>query len=862
MNLITDAIQTCASGILVIDTKGTIVETNDTTTEMFGYTREQLLGQPIEVLIPIELRNKHRHHIHSFFDSPKTALMGRGRLLEGARKDGTAFGIDIRISSFEKDNVRYGVANIIDLSEEFTMSGLLSATQTIAKIGSWRVDLSTNKAIWSKMVYDIHEIDENVEITVEEGINFYVEEHRPIITACVNRCIEVHQPWDVELKILTASGKEKWVHAIGMPIVNKENVVIALEGTFRDIHENKLDRIERENALRKLKRTEQLANMGHWEWTISPEKIEWSEGLYSLWELDPSSPPPSLKDHSKYIHPEDQERFFSTLDDSIIKGKPYTVDFRMETASGTKHIHAEGTPQFHQDGTLVAFFGTAQDVSEITKTQLKTNLLNTRLTLALDAAKTGVWELDLLTDELSWDDRMLSLYGVSKEQFSGAYDAWTNGLHPDDREASETQVERARAGESNFDTSFRVIWPDGSVHHIRALAVVLTDQSGLAIKMVGVNWDITQEIEQRDLLEASNERYELMAQGSSVGIWDWPDVSQDSEYWSEKFYELLNYKNNEIESSLENFGKLLHPDDTEETFKAIDEHFTSNVPFDLDYRLRTKSGNYRWFKGTGQVSKNEDGKPLRMVGSIQDIHDRVTAATNLSKLNEELMQFSYRTSHDLRAPLTTSKRLAEFIEKDINSGNTQEALINAAKIAQQMERLELLVGDMLDLARAELRTESDEEIDFKELEESIRDRLAWMIEESDCSVAFDISLQEPVVGEKSRYTQIIENLVSNGIKYRNTENERMFVDIKVFDDNDNIHIEIQDNGIGIPKTNQGETFKMFKRFHPAVSTGSGLGLSIVRKHLDILGGAVELDSSPVGTLFKLSIPKKAEATHA
>lgn len=862
MSLLADAIQSGASAILVIDTKGIVIETNDTTSAMFGYTKEELIGDSIAKLMPLEFQNKHRHHLHTYFTDPSTALMGRGRVLEGIRKGGRSFSIDIRISSFERDGEVFGVANIIDLSQEFTMSRLLAATQKIAKIGSWRVVLSSNKAVWSKMVYDIHELDEDVEISVEDGINFYVEEHRPIIAACVSKCIEEREPWDIELKILTTTGKEKWVHAIGMAIVDRQNNVIGLEGTFRDIHENKLNRIERENALRKLKRTEQLAKMGHWEWTLSPETIEWSDGLYALWELDPELPPPSLKDHSKYIHPEDQERFFTTLDDAIVKGKPYVVDFRMETASGTKHVRGEGTPQFNDDGTLVAFFGTAQDVTDIKKTQLKTNLLNTRLTLALDAAKTGVWELDLLTDELSWDERMFSLYGVSKEEFSGAYDAWVNGLHPDDKDAAHTQAEKARMGEAAFDTSFRVVWPNGTIRHIRALAIVLTNQSGLATKMVGVNWDITKEIEQRNLLEASNERYALMTQGSSVGIWDWPDVQKDDEYWSEKFFELLQYKNDEIKASLENFNELLHPDDKEETFAAIERHFTTDEPFDLDYRLRTKSGKYRWFKGTGQVSKDENGLPLRMVGSIQDIHDRVTAANSLAKLNEELMQFSYRTSHDLRAPLTTSKRLAQYIEKDISDGNIEEAISNAGKIAKQMERLELLVGDMLELARAELRTESDEVIDFGILETGIRDRLTWMIEETGCMLSFNVCLTEPVIGEISRYSQIIENLVSNGIKYRNPEAERMFVDVEILDDADNLYIKIQDNGIGIPEPNQKETFKMFKRFHPSISSGSGLGLSIVRKHLDILGGDVEMESSPQGTLFTLIIPKEEEPSHA
>ncbi|MFK7863106.1 MAG: PAS domain-containing protein [Pseudohongiellaceae bacterium] len=855
MSLLEDAIESCDSAILIVDSEGYLVEFTDTTDAMFGYTKEELIGSSIDKLIAVDLHQKHRAYVSNYFNNPTTRIMGSGRVVEGIRKDGSQFSADIRISSFTREEAVYGVANIIDLSASTTMNRLLTTTQAVARIGSWRVDLSSNQAIWSKMVYEIHEVDENVQISVDEGINFYVEEHRPIISACVENCIEKREPWDIELKILTSSGRENWVHAIGVPVINSENIVVGLEGTFRDIHEEKLTRIERETALKKLKRTEQLSKMGHWEWRIEPEKVEWSEGLYELWELDSNCPPPSIEEHGKYIHPEDQEQFFSTLEESIANGEPYSVDFRLETSKGTKYVHVEGSPQFDHEGNLVAFFGTAQDVSDTRKTQLLADSFNTRLTLALNAAKTGVWELDLISDELTWDEQMFTLYGIGEDSFSGAYDAWVNGLHPEDIPRTTQEIEDAKSGKAAFNTRFRVLWPNGNIRHIRALAQVVREPSGLPVSMVGVNWDITEEIERDELLKQSNEGYALMTQGASVGIWDWPNVHKNKENWSDKFYELLGYKRSELEASRENFGKLLHPEDSERTFAAMDEHFGGDAPFDLDYRLKTKTGEYRWFRGTGQVSRDENGKPARMVGSIQDIHDRVIAAANLSKLNEELIQFSYRTSHDLRAPLTTSKRLAEYIAQDIKNGDHDEAVANAEKIVKQMTRLESLVGDILELAKAELRSDDDTVIDFTKLEREVADRLSWMLEESQCELVFDIDTKMVVLGQHSRYSQIVENLISNGIKYRNQKTEHMYVKVRMFSDSDNVRIDIQDNGIGIPQRNQKDLFKMFKRFHPKVSNGSGLGLSIVKKHLDIMGGNIEVESSEKGTNFSITVPK-------
>ena len=120
----------------------------------------------------------------------------------------------------------------------------------------------------------------------------------------------------------------------------------------------------------------------------------------------------------------------------------------------------------------------------------------------------------------------------------------------------------------------------------------------------------------------AEERLKLTVAGSNDGMWDWPDVNRDEEWWSPRWYELLGYENGEVEASLSNFKAFLHPDDLEGTAESIRAHFEEHAPFDTEYRLRTKSGEYRWFRGRGQALWDQDGRPVRMSGSIQDITDR------------------------------------------------------------------------------------------------------------------------------------------------------------------------------------------------------------------------------------------------
>jgi signal transduction histidine kinase len=117
--------------------------------------------------------------------------------------------------------------------------------------------------------------------------------------------------------------------------------------------------------------------------------------------------------------------------------------------------------------------------------------ISARLTLATRAGGVGVWDYDVVNNILLWDDQMYGLYGINEKIFGGAFEAWQAGLHPDDRELSDAEVQMAIRGDKEFDTEFRVVWPDGTIRNIKALAVVQRDDSGNALRMIGTNWDIT-----------------------------------------------------------------------------------------------------------------------------------------------------------------------------------------------------------------------------------------------------------------------------------------------------------------------------------------------------------------------------------
>lgn len=222
----------------------------------------------------------------------------------------------------------------------------------------------------------------------------------------------------------------------------------------------------------------------------------------------------------------------------------------------------------------------------------------------------------------------------------------------------------------------------------------------------------------------------------------------------------------------------------------------------------------------------------------------------------ELTQFAYRTSHDLKAPLTTIKGLSNYIEMDLEEKDYEEVQLNNKKIYKQASKLEKLVVDILNLAQADKASLENEQISIKKEIESIKEKNQIYIKEKGVDISLTQNQDFTLLSEKTRVVQILENLVMNAVKYSDSSKKDRYVKIGVIEKNDQWVIEVKDNGLGFPADKVSEVFNVFQRYHPHAAEGSGLGLAIIKRHVDQLEGEISLASSPEGSTFTFSIPKK------
>jgi PAS domain S-box-containing protein len=234
----------------------------------------------------------------------------------------------------------------------------------------------------------------------------------------------------------------------------------------------------------------------------------------------------------------------------------------------------------------------------------------------------GSWEYDIGGDILIWDDETIRIFGITREAFGGNGAAFFALVHPDDREALKAMQAKALASNGIMEMEYRILRPDGTIRLVYDRGQVTRHEDGKPAQSIGMIMDVTEQRKTLEDLRESKERYDVAVLGSASGLWDW-NLLTNEVFYAPRFKELLGYEEDEFPSVLASFEQHLHPDDRTEINLAFKLHLKDRVPFNVEYRLQTKSGEYRWFNARAQALWDAEGKAYRMAGSIVDISERV-----------------------------------------------------------------------------------------------------------------------------------------------------------------------------------------------------------------------------------------------
>ncbi|UZR98107.1 sensor histidine kinase [Chondrinema litorale] len=254
-----------------------------------------------------------------------------------------------------------------------------------------------------------------------------------------------------------------------------------------------------------------------------------------------------------------------------------------------------------------------------------------------------------------------------------------------------------------------------------------------------------------------------------------------------------------------------------------------------------------------QAQSEELEESYKEISKInENLEVKVEARTaDLKKSNQELDNFVYRVSHDIRAPLSSVMGLVKLMEIEVDPIKLKEYL---QMTDTSIRKLDGFVRDILDYSRNSRVAVKVEEIDFAHIIANTLEDLQYMQNAAKLEVIKEYEFEEQFYNDSSRINTIFRNLLSNAIKYQNPKKENPFLLIKVVVKNSMANIEIKDNGIGISEEYLEKVFEMFFRASE-ISVGSGIGLYIVKEAIDKLGGKISLESEfNKGTTFSLTLP--------
>lgn len=496
-------------------------------------------------------------------------------------------------------------------------------------------------------------------------------------------------------------------------------------------------------------------------------------------------------------------------------------------------------------------------------------------------ARLGVWEYDIVRDQVVWSPQLYELFGIPEGTHID-YATYMSGIHPDDRPVLAEYVRGALEQQRGYAVQHRVIRPDGEERVVLGIGEVVRDGQGRPLKLVGTAQDITEraQAEQRAFELArekfSRERAETERERLKRVFEQLPAVITVTR-GPDHVFEVTNARHRAL------VGRDVTGLSAREAFAAaedaaflerLDRVYSTGESIEAREVETTDASTLqtRNFNALYQPLIGADGAIEGVLSFAFDVTDVVHATRALDRalvtiaddrrrleiINRELDQFAYVASHDLKAPLRGVANLAQWIEEDLQDSLREGTREMLALMRSRMHRMEALIDGLLQFSRAGRTRQKPERVDVGALVADVIELLSPP-ETTAIMVASDLPT---LTTEKLALQQVFLNLISNAVKYTQRPDAQITVDVDENGDGDEYVFSVSDNGPGIPAEYHEKIWGIFQTLQPRDQIeGTGIGLALVKKIIESRGGVVWVTSAEgEGATFSFTWPKQTPAS--
>ena len=548
------------------------------------------------------------------------------------------------------------------------------------------------------------------------------------------------------------------------------------------------------------------------------------------------------------------------------------------------HFRADAAPLFNRKGQRCGAIEVIRNITEQKQVAQALQDSQERLLTAQRVARVGFLDWDLKTNQIFLSDETCELTGYRPEGQVATPDFVAQSVHPDDVAYAGENLNLAIQGIKPYDIEHRHLRPDGNVVWVHAQAELTRDENGAPSRLLGTMVDITGQKRIEEALKASEREYrELVMLANSI-ILRWTRDGRIT-FLNEFGQRFFGYTNSELVGR-HVIGTIVPEADTtgRDLRRLMDEVCAYPKRFERSSNENMRCNGERvWIDWTNKVVLDERGQIREILSIGSDITERMLAEEQVQKLheelqhraddleqrvldrtaqlaarNQELKDFAYTVSHDLKAPLRGIAGYANELARKHQEGLGERAQFCLTQILTATSNLDHLIEDLLRYSRLDAESPSSTTVDLRNLVNMIlRDR-ELEIQHGHIEVTLDIPFATLQTWERG-LVQVMSNLIDNAIKYsREATPPRLHVEAKSLDQV--WQVIVGDNGIGFDMKYHDRLFKLFNRLvRMEEFEGTGAGLAIARKVLEKQGGRIRAESAPhQGARFFVELPKPSE----
>ncbi|WP_158303851.1 PAS domain S-box protein [Saccharophagus degradans] len=636
-----------------------------------------------------------------------------------------------------------------------------------------------------------------------------------------------------------------------------------------DLSEKLAAQEEIREANMRFERITKATQEGLWEWNIETNTMWWSTVAWQLLGYNETSSHASMDQWLTHLRSDFRHSINAALQDHLQRGLPFDEECVVTTLSGEERwIHIFGNSVYDKSGQPIVMSGAMQDIQLRKDMELVLREKSQFLESIFQGTSYSVFVLD--ADKQG--TLRYSAFNNAVEQLTGIAAAECLGKTPLDLAPDYVPEKTAQEIQSRYNLCYMSKRPSSYVETIEFKGRVtwwktalfpLLDNENRVYRIIGSSTDITDLKHAEQKLTERESFLKNVVDLSISGLYIFNLKTNVNTFINNQYTRITGYTLEDLRSKSD-LMQYFHSEEQQLIIDHIERVIVSREGEvqELEYRFKHKNGRWIWCRSFDAVfSRDEEGKPIEMIGTFIDVTSIKEYARRLEKSNEELERFVYVASHDLQEPLRKVIAFSSHLESNIKREQlSDEDWFVLGRIVDGASRMRDLITDMLRLShvtKAELKLE---EVELENMVESTRDMLAAEILETHASV--ELRYSQKVYVDRALFIQLLQNLVGNALKYRRPEvRPRVVIEVidyidesgEVFD-----QVVISDNGLGFDNSQASDIFRPFKRLVTrATHPGSGIGLAICEQIVKAHRGNITAEGRPnVGARIYINLPKK------